>query len=103
MAADLNCRRPHRQNCFGCSYEIKSKAVYQTCLREWQRLTTMSNSSKQEQERNQYLRSSVIKPMMIELLCHLPKDSTAEEIGKYQAFMDARGIKGGTDGAKQTD
>lgn len=86
VAADTGCMFPTRQNCFGCKCEIRTKATYQLCLREWYRLSNTETMSSEEKKRNLYLRNTVLKPMIGDLFAHLPPDTNEAEFNEYLAI-----------------
>jgi hypothetical protein len=68
-AANFSCIYPDRESCVGCGYEIYTKAILQSLIREYKRLIEKKkNSSDEESTRCSKILKSAIMPAIIEII-----------------------------------
>jgi len=68
-AANFSCIYPDRGCCVGCGYEIYTKAILQSLIREYRRLIEKKkNSSDEESARCSKILKSAIMPAIIEII-----------------------------------
>lgn len=74
-AAYKPCICPERSNCLGCKYEIRTKAVLQNYLTAYSHTQPngSDNLSPVEQNKNMWLRTNIIEPILLEYAVHLKK------------------------------
>ena len=101
-AAELSCRFPDRQGCFGCRYEIKTKALLLRYLKNYDRLQTIERQADSEFERRKAaaLRKTQFAEIS-EILYHLKTETSADEMRTYRALLaDIQG-RDKTDGSNR--
>lgn len=93
-AAGLTCRDPHRINCLGCLYEVKSKAILLQYMDNYMRLSEAARAPQEDssivQERAAWLLQNKIGPAIAEIMTYLKGSSSAEEFATYAAIIQER-------------
>ncbi len=80
-AAGTGCQNPARANCFGCRYEIKSRALL---LQYLYAHYTIGNGPKQT-----WIDDNIIVPAIAEIAAHLREHLSDEDYQRYTALVEA--------------
>lgn len=89
-AAGNGCQEPSRLSCFGCKFELKTKALLLDYLYEYRRLIdeAKKGGSIIEIERHKAIIGKAIYPAVVEIVSCLKKQISSQELKIYQEFAE---------------
>lgn len=90
LAADQKCPFTTRQHCFGCPFEIHSKASFIHYIKEWERLSKAMSTPTSDLEGKKYLyvQKNLIEPALLDILEHLSSDDVSAYLDLLNSFRD---------------
>ncbi len=91
VAAGQGCKYPTKESCFGCRFEIPTKAMLLELIEQLERLQKQHNATTNNTERKRlsYLKESVLLPKVAEILCVMKETCRIEEFEEYRLLMQS--------------